>query len=854
MEFASHTNFQTGHRPATINSARLLLDSTPLCCTIWDHDLNILDCNHEAVKFFEAKDKQEFFEQYFELSPEYQPDGTLSVEKFLKMLKRALDDGRCVFEWTHRTLVSSPLIPCEVTLVRVLHDDEYAIASYIRDLREHKKMMREVHYRDNLLNTVNQSATILSGSTTDSFESNLELVLSMLGKAVKADKVTVWKNLVEESNGGLYCAALFGWDESQPSRKNDEDPTFLVCDEKLPSWKEKLSRGDCINGPVRALDEIEQIYLSSSCMLSVLAVPVFLHNEFWGFIIYSDSRRERTFTDNEVSILRNGSLLLANTMLNNVMMSALSAEKDTALAASRSKSEFLANMSHEIRTPMNAIIGMSTIGMTADHKEHMKTCFEKISVASKHLLGVINDILDMSKIEASRFELSENEFDFHKMIDRVVSISKFRLDEKEQALSLRLGKHIPNTVFGDEQRLAQVITNLMSNAVKFTPEHGSIKLEAQYLGEGDGLCKIKFSVTDSGIGISAEQQEKLFKPFQQAESSTSRRYGGTGLGLVISKSIVEMMGGNIWIESELGEGATFSFTVLLKICNDEAKIETVTDADRNNFKDFTVLLVEDVEINREIVLALLEPTGIAVDCAENGRIALDMFIEDPEKYDLILMDIQMPEMDGFEATRRIRSLENQSARNVPIIAVTANAFREDVVKCLDSGMNGHLAKPLVFEDVLDRMRSYLMSAKRNGLVWDKKFEMGNAQVDWQHKNLINMVNNLIRQCDHDMGVEAVQEALAYLADYTVHHFESEEALQLELGFPEYKSHKRYHEDFKTTVEDLTQRFAKDGSTEDLAKDIHDIVITWLVDHMVNQDARISKFMRTKSYPSLAMQV
>jgi len=388
--------------------------------------------------------------------------------------------------------------------------------------------------------------------------------------------------------------------------------------------------------------------------------------------------------------------------------------EEQALSASRAKSMFLANMSHEIRTPMNAIIGMVSIGKSAVDIERKDYCFTKIDGASRHLLGIINDVLDMSKIEANKFELSPVEFNFEKMIKRVIDVINFRIEEKHQKLTVNIDNAIPQNMIADDQRLAQVITNLLGNAVKFTPEQGNIKLDAKFLETQDDQCTIEISVSDTGIGISEEQQKHLFKTFQQAEADTSRRFGGSGLGLVISRSIVEMMGGKIWVKSELGKGSVFTFTVHVKkgvSVNDNSSKENVLDKKKPDmtavFAGRRVLLAEDVEINREIVISLLEPTKLEIDYAENGIEAVRMFSETPERYDLIFMDVQMPEMDGYEATKRIRELNLPKAKNIPIIAMTANVFKEDIEKCAAVGMNGHLGKPLNFDDVLDKLNIFL---------------------------------------------------------------------------------------------------------------------------------------------------
>jgi len=387
-----------------------------------------------------------------------------------------------------------------------------------------------------------------------------------------------------------------------------------------------------------------------------------------------------------------------------------------AEAASEAKSTFLSNMSHEIRTPLNAIMGMTTIGETTDSVEKKDYALGKIHNASKHLLGVINDILDVSKIEANKFTLSAAQFSLTEMLERVVDMINFRIDQKSQTLSVNIDSNIPDNLYGDDQRLVQVIMNTLSNAVKFTNEKGTICLDVSLEEEKDDYCTILIVVTDSGIGISKEQQDHLFKSFEQAEASTSRRFGGTGLGLVISKSIVEMMDGRIWIESELGEGTRVLFTVKLAIDKSKkaVKIDTKTETAEvgeeiasHDYSMYTVLLVEDVEINREIVMVLLEPTKLTIECAENGAKAVKEFNLNPTKYDMIFMDIQMPEMDGYTATRLIRESDAPGAKTIPIVAMTANAFKEDIEKCLEAGMNGHIGKPLEFNKVIEVMDKYL---------------------------------------------------------------------------------------------------------------------------------------------------
>ncbi len=525
----------------------------------------------------------------------------------------------------------------------------------------------------------------------------------------------------------------------------------------------------------------------------------------------------------------------------------LVAAKEEALSSNKAKSDFLSRMSHEMRTPMNAIIGMTKIAVHSADIDKMRYCVKNIASSSGHLLHLINDVLDMSKIEAGKFELDLVPTNIEKMLMEVCNLVVDKAEQKNQKLDVVIPDLMGLYFLADEHRLSQVIINLLSNAVKFTPEGGDISLSVIELEKQDDSGLLQFTVSDTGIGMSEEQLGRLFTSFEQADGSISRRFGGTGLGLAISKSIVEKMGGSIRVESELGKGSRFMFTVRLekteredkhivfdgikpddiklliiapnaetraRFCRitggfgmrsyeagsgaqavsiieaarakelsfdvvfmdhyqadmggielfnrishmiDKSSVVVITsflewnkteksfyDADVHRFitkplfpsavldcinevignkgrrpsaaepeqrpavdlSEVSLLLAEDVEINREIFMALLEETGVKIDIAENGRIAVEKFKENPQKYDIIIMDIQMPETDGYEATRQIRSMQVPKAKVIPIIAMTANAFSEDIERCLEAGMNDHLSKPIDDRDVIEKIRRY----------------------------------------------------------------------------------------------------------------------------------------------------
>ena len=378
--------------------------------------------------------------------------------------------------------------------------------------------------------------------------------------------------------------------------------------------------------------------------------------------------------------------------------------------SSHAKSIFLANMGHEMRTPLNAVMGMTSIGKTAANAEKKDYCFSHIADASKHLLGVIGDILDMANIESNTFELKKAEFDCSKLLQQAADIVIYSADDKNQKLTVHVDENIPTRAMGDERRLIQVLINLLSNAIKFTPEKGNIKAEARLLNDEDGVYTLSFAISDTGIGISAEQQARIFLSFQQAESAFSRSYGGAGLGLAISRYIVRMMDGDIDVVSELRKGSTFTVTVKLKHpafwagadINEEEPLVI-----EGIFKGKRLLLVEDIPINNEITVSLLEPTKIEIETAENGAEALRMYCGSPNRFDLIMMDIQMPIMDGYEATRQIRKSGMPGCENIPIIAVTANVLSEDIKRCMSAGMNNHIGKPLDYAELMNKLRFYL---------------------------------------------------------------------------------------------------------------------------------------------------
>jgi len=709
--------------------ARVLMEKTPLCVRLWNRNSEMIDCNELAIKLFGFRNKQECLERYSELDPEYQPDGQLSAVVVKDYIKEVFETGVCEFQYTYK-MPDGSLMPADVIYIRVEYENDYALAEYIRDMREHDKMMNEIN------KTTSELEIAMSRIVED--EQRMRLMLDAMP----------------------FACELIG-----------ENYKFIDCNEEALSIVGAESKEEYIEKIIDIIPEYQP------CGEKSVVLRDRNFNQAWkdGYARYewAFQRQGEEPIPVEITMVRlmmKGEVVIATYARDLREQKAIAEEirrADIAEERSRAKSEFLATMSHEIRTPMNSIIGFSELALDMTDSKiapEAKVYIRKIKDSAVWLLQIINDILDISKIESGRIELENEPFDLDEVLMRCQSVILPSIKEKGLELKVNSEPVTGKKLLGDPIRLYQVLINILYNAVKFT-DAGTIIFSSIKKSSSDDDTTITFEVKDSGIGMDAEQLAIIFEPFIQADTSTTRKYGGTGLGLTISRDIVELMGGRLTVDSTPGEGSIFKFDIIFDTVN-----KTTGDADINLSKfhekpifNAEILVCDDNPVNQELICEHLARVGIKTATVENGLLGVELVRERIDKgeklFDLVFMDIFMPVMDGIEAASKIKSLNKE----IPIVALTANVMINDLENYRKNGMPDCLGKPFTTTDLWSVLLKYLKPVDFGPIQDDAGL---NDDDDLQNKLRFSFAKN--NQAKYDEISEAIEKGDLKLAHRLTH--------------------------------------------------------------------------------------
>ena len=610
-------------------TTKTIIDSNPFNSIMFDEQGNILDCNLSARYFFlldeSAKITEEFRSALRLMIPEVQPGGRKSAD-FDSRLQTAFEFGHCEFETT--LYVMGKPLHFNVIMKKVVYKNRDSVVTYMFDLTAEKQVQHALQYNDNLLEALGRVANLLLTADAKDLDLTMYNALEFIGKAVSVDRAFVWKNHLDE-DGQLYTSQIFEWSPDVAPQQNNDLTVNIAFDDVVPSWRENLQQGNSLNIIVKNASLEEQAQLEPQGVVSLLLVPIFLHDNFWGFIGFDDCQKERVFTNIEESVLRICgfmAMVISETMQNE-MATFLLAEREAALISAQIKSNFLANMSHEIRTPMNAILGMTELILHDNATDSVRAHATDIRNACKGLLAIINDILDISKIESGGIEIIPAQYAMSSLLLDVISIIKTRAEKQNIGFLARIDTNIPSELIGDEIRIKQILINILSNAVKFTRK-GQITLTVSCRTENEA-CDLAFSVEDTGIGIKPEDMPKIFVLFQQIDTKKNRNIEGTGLGLPIAKQLAEMMGGTIELESEYGVGSTFTIRVRQAVASN-LPLASVTEPDQK-----AVLVYENRTAYLDSVKYALDSLGCHYSICSN-RTEMFTFL-DERKYNYIFV-------------------------------------------------------------------------------------------------------------------------------------------------------------------------------------------------------------------------
>jgi two-component system, sensor histidine kinase and response regulator len=713
-----HTRTKSEQQTARLRESeerfRVLFEDTQQAVTLVENGCFIA-ANKAALRMLGITNKNLLIgKRPIDISPSKQPDGQNSADKEKSAMEIAMQKGSHQFKWAHLRANGEPFL-VQVQLTVIQQDNKNLLHAVWTDITEKEKTKQELKkYRQDLELRVAERTAELAQTTAS---------LSEISEALRKTNEQQ-QAIFDTTSCGIVL--ILNRTVMRCNRRMEEIFGYAAGEmtgQDTHRWYPDQATYERIGSETHRQISEQGIFRAEQLLVRKDG------STFWGRMI------AKPLDPTEPSQGFVGTIDDITT--EHTAIEAIKQAQAMAEDASRTKADFLANMSHEIRTPMNAIIGLTHLALQKNPPPNQRDYLNKIHTSSQHLLGIVNDILDFSKIDAGKLTLENIHFELDDVLDHVVSLISQRCAQKGLELKLEVAPEVPRHLIGDPLRVGQILVNFANNAVKFT-DQGEISIQVEVQTRADVQTRVetqtrsnkshsenqplpnrlmsdsppkqeailRFSVRDTGIGLTPTQQSHLFKSFQQGDNSTTRKYGGTGLGLVISKRLAELMGGTVGVESTPGQGSTFCFSTRFDFsehAESMPKTQAITATTQATFNGARVLLVEDNEINQEVAMEMLSGLGLVVEIAENGAIALEKL--QTSSFDLVLMDMQMPVMDGISASREIRKIPKLA--NLPIIAFTANAMEQDRKECLAAGMNDHLAKPLNPDELTKRLLQWI---------------------------------------------------------------------------------------------------------------------------------------------------
>lgn len=619
----------------------------------------------------------------------------------------------------------------------VINNKDYSIVR-LMDINEKKKAEAELIARDELLHGVAGASGVLL--MKNDFANAIKSAMQMIGIASGADRIFIYDNSTDSGNNDLLFNHRFEWIRKDNSfRVNRMRLQHLSYREYFPNWVNDLMRGKTVKGKVESFLQEERTVFQTKGAQSVMVIPIMIDERFQGFMGFEYSRENHVWNYNEENTLKTVVTVISGAISRNKAEQELLEAKQAAEDSSKAKESFLANVSHEIRTPMNGILGLTHLLQKSKIDEKQTQYINAIKQSSEHLLVIINDLLDFSKIVAGAIEFEKIEFELGGILYNISQTYGNRALEKGIQLKIEVGDAVPNKLVGDPVRLNQILVNLIGNAIKFT-EEGFVALRINNIRSDKKEVRLGFIVEDTGIGIPEDKLDTIFESFKQASSETTRKYGGTGLGLGIVKKLLDAQNGKIQVTSFPGEGSCFTFDLVFENEKEISKIPVSTDEKYHSLKNARILLAEDNVVNQLLAYDLISSWGATIDIADNGEIAVSKLRQ--EEYDLVLMDVQMPVMNGLEATEIIRKESNSSLSRIPIIAMTANAIKGDNEKYLSIGMNDCITKPFNAIDLNKKIWQYLTPEQRSKAEHHSQMESKTETVKQEFISAIIDLSNL----------------------------------------------------------------------------------------------------------------